>query len=95
MASKCSRLGFDRREFLGAGGLFLGGLDVARGAAPTVLPSPVKAVWDLGLAWRDRTPTRGAEKGTGYFYVQKYAGPFSALEPFVTIKCCTGEPTHV
>jgi hypothetical protein len=58
MASKRWRIQLDRREFLGAGGLVLGGLGGPEGAATTLLPSPVKAVWDLGRAWREKTPTR-------------------------------------
>jgi hypothetical protein len=48
----------DRREFLGVGGLALGGLGNAEGTAPAVLPSGVKAVWDLDRAYRDKTATR-------------------------------------
>jgi hypothetical protein len=48
----------DRREFLGSGGLLLGGLASAAGASPAILPDGVKAVWDLDKAQRDRTATR-------------------------------------
>src|SRR3954451_8289346 len=45
----------DRREFLGTGALVLGGLG---GAAPALLPTGVKAVWDLEKAHREKTATR-------------------------------------
>ncbi|HEY7424503.1 MAG TPA: sugar-binding domain-containing protein [Gemmataceae bacterium] len=48
----------DRREFLYAGGLVLGGLASAEGAPPVPLPSGVKAVWDLDKAHREKTATR-------------------------------------
>jgi hypothetical protein len=48
----------DRREFLGVGGLVLGGLGSAEQSAPSVLPTGVKAVWDLEKAHRDKTATR-------------------------------------
>src|SRR5437764_6343484 len=48
----------DRREFLGVGGLALGGLASAAGAAPALLPDGMKVVWDLDKAHRDRTSTR-------------------------------------
>jgi beta-galactosidase/beta-glucuronidase len=48
----------DRREFLCAGGLVLSGLASADTAATVPLPSGVKAVWDLGRAYREKTPTR-------------------------------------
>jgi hypothetical protein len=48
----------DRREFLGVGGLVLGGLGVAEAAAAGPLPPGVRAVWDLGKAYRETTPTR-------------------------------------
>src|SRR5436853_570290 len=38
----------DRRGFLCAGGLVLGGLASAEGAAPALLPPGVRAVWDMG-----------------------------------------------
>jgi hypothetical protein len=49
----------DRRAFLGASGLALGGLGTAAGASPALLPDGVKAVWDLDRAYRDKTATRG------------------------------------
>jgi hypothetical protein len=48
----------DRRVFLGVSGLVLGGLETALGAAPALLPTGVKAVWDLDKAHRDATATR-------------------------------------
>src|SRR4051794_22206735 len=48
----------DRREFLSAGGLVLGGLAAGEGAAPTGLPTGVKAVWDLDKAHREQTASR-------------------------------------
>jgi hypothetical protein len=47
----------DRREFLGVSGLVLGGLGSAA-AESAVLPTGVKAVWDLDRAHRDKTGTR-------------------------------------
>jgi beta-galactosidase len=47
----------DRREFLGVGGVVLGGLGIAHGDEPP-LPANVKAVWDLDKAHREKTPTR-------------------------------------
>jgi hypothetical protein len=58
MTPKRWRQDVDRREFLGMGGLVLGGLGSARGAEPFLLPAGVKAVWDLDRAHRDRTATR-------------------------------------
>ncbi|HTU93625.1 MAG TPA: glycoside hydrolase family 2 TIM barrel-domain containing protein [Gemmataceae bacterium] len=58
MAPECDRGPLDRREFLCAGGLALGGLASAEDAASVVLPSGVKAVWDLGRAYREKTATR-------------------------------------
>jgi hypothetical protein len=49
---------FDRREFLGASSLVLGGMGNAAGAGPAVLPRGVKAVWDLDKAHREQTATR-------------------------------------
>ena len=48
----------DRREFLCASGLVLGELASAEGTVPDPLPSGVKAVWDLGKAYREKTATR-------------------------------------
>jgi beta-galactosidase len=48
----------DRREFLGVGGLVLGGLASAEGAPPPILPTGVKAVWDVDRAHREKTATR-------------------------------------
>ena len=48
----------DRREFLGVSGLVLGGLGSAAGAEPALLPTGVKAVWDLEKAHREKTATR-------------------------------------
>jgi hypothetical protein len=48
----------DRREFLGAGDLALGGLASAAEAAPALLPEGVKVVWDLEKAHRESTATR-------------------------------------
>jgi hypothetical protein len=48
----------DRREFLGASGLVLGGLATTAEAAPDLLPDGVKAVWDLDKAHREKTATR-------------------------------------
>jgi hypothetical protein len=50
--------GIDRRDFLGLGGLVLGGLEGAAEATPATLPKGVQAVWDLDKAHRDRTATR-------------------------------------
>jgi hypothetical protein len=47
----------DRREFFGVGGLVLGGLTVAEVAAAP-LPLEGQVVWDLGKAYREKTPTR-------------------------------------
>ena len=47
----------DRRDFLGAGGLILGGFGLATGA-DSLLPGGVKAVWDLEKAHREKTKTR-------------------------------------
>jgi hypothetical protein len=58
MALEWSRKQVDRREFLGVGGLVLGGLESATAAAPAVLPKDVKAVWDLDKAHREKTATR-------------------------------------
>ncbi len=48
----------DRREFLGVGGLVLGGLGSAEAAESAVLPSGVKAIWDVAKAHREKTATR-------------------------------------
>jgi hypothetical protein len=48
----------DRRDFLRVGGLVLGGLGITQGSAAAPLPAGVKAVWDLGKAYREATPTR-------------------------------------
>jgi beta-galactosidase len=48
----------DRRKFLGAGGLVLGGFAGAGEAPQAVLPPGVKAVWDLERAQREKTATR-------------------------------------
>jgi hypothetical protein len=48
----------NRREFLGVGGLVLGGLGGAAGAEPALLPAGVEAVWDLNRAHREKTATR-------------------------------------
>jgi beta-galactosidase/beta-glucuronidase len=48
----------DRREFLGVGGLVLGGLGSVEGGDTALLPSGVKAVWDLEKAHREKTATR-------------------------------------
>jgi beta-galactosidase/beta-glucuronidase len=48
----------DRREFLGVGGLVLGGLGRADGTASALLPAGVRAVWDLEKAHREQTATR-------------------------------------
>jgi hypothetical protein len=58
MTPQCWRQQVDRREFLGVGGLVLGGLATADGAAPAPPPAGVKAVWDLDKAQRDKTATR-------------------------------------
>jgi hypothetical protein len=58
MASERGRGPLDRREFLRAGGLVLGGLASAEAAAPNTLPSGVRAVWDLAKAHREKTSTR-------------------------------------
>jgi hypothetical protein len=58
MAAEGDRGPLDRREFLCACGLVLGGLASAEGAASAPLPSGVKAVWDLGKAHREKTATR-------------------------------------
>jgi beta-galactosidase/beta-glucuronidase len=58
MASERGRGPLDRREFLCAGGLVLGGLASAEEATPVPLPSGVKAVWDLDKAHREKTVTR-------------------------------------
>jgi beta-galactosidase len=57
MAPKRGRDAMDRREFLCAGGLVLGGLGMAEPKA-VPLPDGVKAVWNLDKAHRDTTPTR-------------------------------------
>ncbi|HMF14486.1 MAG TPA: hypothetical protein VKE94_19355 [Gemmataceae bacterium] len=44
MTPKWWRHPVDRREFLGVGGLALGGLASAAGAAPALLPDGVKVV---------------------------------------------------
>ncbi|HEY7423298.1 MAG TPA: hypothetical protein VH682_03560 [Gemmataceae bacterium] len=44
MTSKWWRHPANRREFLGVGGLALGGLASAAGAAPPLLPNGVKVV---------------------------------------------------
>ncbi|HEY7312651.1 MAG TPA: glycoside hydrolase family 2 TIM barrel-domain containing protein [Gemmataceae bacterium] len=48
----------DRREFLCAGGLLLGGVASAEGAERVSLPSGVRAVWDLSKAHQEKTATR-------------------------------------
>jgi hypothetical protein len=48
----------DRREFLSVGGLVLAGLGSAAGAESALLPTGVKAIWDLEKAYRDKTATR-------------------------------------
>jgi beta-galactosidase len=58
MSPESRRATLDRREFLYAGGLVLGGLNSAAGAAPALLPTGVKAVWDLEKAHREKTTTR-------------------------------------
>jgi len=58
MAPERRRGPLDRREFLCAGGLVLGGLASAEGPAPSSLPSGVKAVWNLGKAHQEKTATR-------------------------------------
>jgi hypothetical protein len=57
MVSKRDRDAMDRREFLCASGLVLGGIGTAE-AKEAPLPAGVKAVWDLDKAHRDTTPTR-------------------------------------
>ena len=47
----------NRREFLGVGGIILGGLGLAEGA-DSPLPVGVKAVWALDKAYREKTQTR-------------------------------------
>jgi hypothetical protein len=47
----------DRREFLGVGGIILGGLGLADGA-DSPLPMGVKAVWNLDKAYCEKTQTR-------------------------------------
>ncbi|HJZ59251.1 MAG TPA: hypothetical protein VKE74_30175, partial [Gemmataceae bacterium] len=47
----------DRREFLGVGGVALGGLGLTDAAEPP-LPPGVTAVWDLAKAHRESTGTR-------------------------------------
>jgi hypothetical protein len=56
MAPQRRRGPLDRREFLCAGGLVLGGLASAEG--PALLPAGVRAVWDLDRAQREKTATR-------------------------------------
>jgi hypothetical protein len=58
MASKHGRRRIDRREFLGVGGLVLGGLGQAEAADDVPLPSDVKVVWDLAKAHWESTSTR-------------------------------------
>jgi hypothetical protein len=58
MTLKWSHTQVDRREFLGVGGLVLGGLGSAAAPVPGVLPKGVKAVWDLDKAHREKTATR-------------------------------------
>jgi hypothetical protein len=58
MSPKPCHVPLDRRQFLGVGGLVLGGLSAAEAALPAPLPSDVKVVWDLGKAYREKTPTR-------------------------------------
>jgi hypothetical protein len=48
----------DRRQFLSLGGVILGGLGSAPGAAPGLLPHGVRAVWDPDRAHREATATR-------------------------------------
>lgn len=58
MSTRSWRQPIDRREFLGAGGVVLGGLGSGAEAAPAILPEGVQAVWDLDKAHRERTATR-------------------------------------
>ena len=58
MAPERPRGPLDRREFLCAGGLLLGGLANTPGMAQAPLPSGVRVVWDLGKAHREKTATR-------------------------------------
>ena len=58
MTSKWWRQPVDRREFLAVGGLVVGGLGIAEGMEPALLPTGVKAVWDLERAYRAKTATR-------------------------------------
>ncbi len=58
MAPERPRGPLDRREFLSAGGLLLGGLANTPGMAQALLPSGIRVVWDLGKAHREKTATR-------------------------------------
>jgi hypothetical protein len=55
MTSKRGYKAMDRREFLCAAGLVIGGVGITEG---TPFPKGVKAVWDVGKAYRDTTATR-------------------------------------
>jgi beta-galactosidase/beta-glucuronidase len=57
MIHESSSPGIDRRAFLVTSGVALSTLGTASGDEPT-LPAGVKAVWDLGMAHHEKTPTR-------------------------------------
>jgi hypothetical protein len=78
MSPERHRSPLDRREFLCAGGLILGGLASVEGA-PAPLPSDVKPVWDLGKAHREKTATRERVCLNGLWHWQPGKGAADAV----------------